>query len=214
MVLVNPAGQASVRVGSIYDLKPAFQYLLRPGAQMLAKAGVTPNQVTVTAALLSLVLGGLIVAFPAARWSLLLIPPGLILRMALNAVDGMLAREHSLQSPLGAVLNELGDVGSDAALYLPFALVSGVPAALVVLAVILGIISEMAGGVAVQIGAGRRYDGPMGKSDRALVFGLLALLLGFGVPAGWWVAFILLITIGLQVLTIVNRARAGLREAS
>ena len=36
---------------------------------------------------------------------------------------------------------------------------------------------EMAGVVAVQIGAERRYDGPMGKSDRAFTFGLLH---GFG----------------------------------
>jgi CDP-diacylglycerol--glycerol-3-phosphate 3-phosphatidyltransferase len=35
--------------------------------------------------------------------------------MALNAIDGMLAREHDMQSPLGAMLNELGDVLSDVA---------------------------------------------------------------------------------------------------
>lgn len=125
----------------------------------------------------------------ARRWPLLLIPPGLLLRMALNTIDGVLAREHSLQSPLRGFLNELGNVCSDAALYLPFALVPGVAAPLVVLVVILGIIGEMASVVAVQIGAGRRYDGPMGKSERAFVFGLLALLLGLGVPAGWWIVF-------------------------
>jgi len=36
--------------------------------------------------------------------------------MALNAIDGMLAREHHMQSKLGAILNELGDVVSDTVL--------------------------------------------------------------------------------------------------
>ena len=41
--------------------------------------------------------------------------------MAFNAIDGMLAREFGQKSRLGAYLNELTDVVSDAALYLPFA---------------------------------------------------------------------------------------------
>jgi 1-acyl-sn-glycerol-3-phosphate acyltransferase len=40
----------------------------------------------------------------------------MLARMALNAVDGMLARDFGLKSPLGAFLNELTDVLSDAAL--------------------------------------------------------------------------------------------------
>ena len=44
--------------------------------------------------------------------------------MALNAIDGMLAREYGQKSRLGAYLNELGDVVSDAALYAPFALLA------------------------------------------------------------------------------------------
>ena len=42
--------------------------------------------------------------------------------MALNALDGMLAREFGQQSRLGAYLNELTDVVADAALIAPFAL--------------------------------------------------------------------------------------------
>ena len=54
----------------------------------------------------------------------LLIPVWLLVRMALNAIDGMLAREFGQKSGLGAYLNEIGDVVSDAALYAPFALVA------------------------------------------------------------------------------------------
>jgi CDP-diacylglycerol--glycerol-3-phosphate 3-phosphatidyltransferase len=124
----------------------------------------------------------------------------------------MLAREHHMKSALGAVLNEIGDVVSDAALYLPFALVAGLPPALMVGCVVLAVISEMTGVVAVQIGATRRYDGPMGKSDRAFVFGLIALLLAAGIAPGTWSTLVLLIVLVLLAVTIGNRARRALAE--
>lgn len=199
-------------MASIYDLKPRFQALLRPLTRWLAGAGVTANQVTVFAALLSAAAGLVVFLRPAAGWPLLLIPGVLFARMALNAIDGMLAREHGQKSRLGAVLNELGDVVADAALYLPLALVPGVAAPLVVAIVLLAVIAEMAGVVGVQIGASRRYDGPMGKSDRAFAFGLLALLLGLGVGPGRWVTALLALVALLAAFTIVNRCRRALAE--
>lgn len=198
---------------TIYDLKPAFQNLLRPLCRMLANAGVTANQVTVAAALLSVLVGLTLALFPSARWVALLVPVALFVRMALNAIDGMLAREHHMQSDLGGILNELGDVVSDAALYLPFALIPGISAALVVTVVILSLLTEMAGVVAVQIGASRRYDGPMGKSDRAFVFGLLAFLLGMGLsPQWWWANTGLALVAALAVMTVFNRSVRALKE--
>ena len=44
--------------------------------------------------------------------------------MALNAIDGMLAREFNQKSRLGGYLNEITDVVSDGALYLFFAFVT------------------------------------------------------------------------------------------
>ena len=70
----------------------------------------------------------------------------------------------------------------------------------------------MAGVVAVQVGASRRYDGPMGKSDRAFFFGLLALLLGLGLQPGWWADAALLLVLILSALTVWNRSREALRE--
>ena len=198
---------------SIYDLKPRFQAMLRPLVARLAEHGVTANQVTLAALLLSLAAGGCVALWPEQRWPLWLVPAALFLRMALNAIDGMLAREHDMTSALGAVLNELGDVVSDAALYLPLALVPGVPAAGVVAAVLLAGLTEMTGVVAVQIGAGRRYDGPMGKSDRALVFGALCLLLALGVAPGLWLDAVLLGVVVLLALTVFNRARRALAVA-
>ena len=200
-------------MATIYDLKPGFQALLRPACGALARAGVTANQVTVAAAVLSAAAGAAILLRPEASWPLLALPPVLFLRMALNAIDGMLAREHGMKSRLGAVLNELGDVIADAALYLPLAAVPGVTAWLVAGLVMAGILAEMAGVVGVQIGASRRYDGPLGKSDRAFVFGLLAFLLGIGVGAGIWVDIVLGLALALSGVTVVNRARKALAEA-
>src|SRR5262249_7015228 len=163
-----------------YDLKPAFQRLLTPIANALGRAGVTPNHVTIAALVLSGVAGGAIALWPESSVPLLALPVVLFVRMALNALDGMMARTLRLAGRLGAVLNELGDVISDAVLYLPMALVPGFQPALVVTIVLLAVISEMTGVVSVQIGGSRRYDGPMGKSDRAFVFGALGLLAGAG----------------------------------
>jgi CDP-diacylglycerol--glycerol-3-phosphate 3-phosphatidyltransferase len=196
---------------SIYGLKPKFQNLLRPVGNTLARAGVTANQVTVAGMALSFATGVAIFHFRSAR-SLLLLPPVLGLRMALNAIDGLLAREHHQKTAVGALLNELGDVFSDAALYLPLAMVSGFAPALVVLIVLLAVLSEMTGVVGVQIGASRRYDGPMGKSDRAFVFALLGLFLGLDLPIVPVVRYVLWFVLVLLLLTIANRARQALGE--
>jgi CDP-diacylglycerol--glycerol-3-phosphate 3-phosphatidyltransferase len=198
---------------SIYQLKPAFQSLLRPIVNALARLGVTANQITIAAALLSFAAGALI-AWKRGGPMLLIVPVVLLVRMALNAMDGMLAREHNQKSALGAILNELGDVAADAALYLPFAFVPGFSRRLVVAVVILSILTEMTGVVAVQIGASRRYDGPFGKSDRAFLFGLMALLLGFGLRIQPVIPYILILMIVLLVLTVFNRARSALREVA
>jgi CDP-diacylglycerol--glycerol-3-phosphate 3-phosphatidyltransferase len=199
-------------VASIYDLKPAFQALWRPLVRRLAAAGVTANQVTVLAALASIGIGAWLALRPADRAPLIAVPIVLFVRMALNAIDGMLAREHHQQSRLGAILNEVGDVVSDAALYLPFALVPVFQPVLVVAIVVLAVISELTGLVGLQIGASRRYDGPMGKSDRAFVFGALALVLACGLPPGQWLQIVLGIVAALLVVTIVNRARRALAQ--
>jgi len=197
---------------TLYDIKPAFQGLLRPACRSLANAGVTANQVTVAAMLLSLVTGAALVVLHEQRWVLLIVPAALLLRMALNAIDGMLAREHGMQSALGGLLNELGDVVSDIALYVPFGLVAGISPVVVTATIALAVLSEMTGVCAVQIGASRRYDGPMGKSDRAFAFGLLAVLLGAGVEPGAWANACLVIVALLTAATIVNRARSALVE--
>ena len=99
-------------------------------------------------------------------------------------------------------------------LYLPFALFAGVSPLLVSLVVVIGVMTEMAGVVAVQIGAARRYDGPFGKSDRALFFGALALALAIGLQPGLWTEIVLALAVLAGLLTVFNRARGALKETA
>lgn len=198
---------------SIYQLKPRFQALLRPSVQRLYERGVTANQVTVSAALVSVLLGVLLAWLAHVTWLFVLIPLWMLLRMALNAVDGMLAREFGQQSKLGAYLNELSDVIADAALYLPFALLAGVSPTLVVLVVVSALICEYAGVMGPLAGASRRYDGPMGKSDRAFAFGVLGAGVAFGLLSPTWINGLLLVIALLSLYTLYNRVRRGLAEA-
>jgi CDP-diacylglycerol--glycerol-3-phosphate 3-phosphatidyltransferase len=198
---------------SIYDLKPAFQSLLRPLLQRMAGVGVTANQVTLAALLMSIATGAAVALWPVPR-TLLLLPAVLFMRMALNAIDGMLAREFNQKSRLGAILNELGDVLSDTAIYLPLALVPGISVWLMFGIVLLSTLSEMTGVLGLMIGASRRYDGPMGKSDRAFLFGALGLGLGFGVKIGAWLSWLLIGVMSLLLVTIFNRAHRALKEHS
>jgi CDP-diacylglycerol---glycerol-3-phosphate 3-phosphatidyltransferase len=197
---------------TLYALKPAFQNRLRPAVMRLARAGVTANQVTLAAMAGSVAVGALAAAL-AAPAAFLLIPVWLGLRMALNAADGMLARECGQKSRLGAYLNEIGDVVSDAALTLPFWFVPAIGPAPVAAAIALAMLAELAGVLGPAIGASRRYDGPMGKSDRALAFGALAAWIGLGLPAGPWLAAFVWIVAALLLVTTVNRVRQGLSEA-
>ncbi len=192
-------------MASIYDLKPAFQNLLRPLCRFLAANGITANQITIAAAVLSSA-HGLWIALDGGALSLLTLPITLFLRMALNAIDGMLAREHGQKSQAGAVLNELGDIYADAVLYLPLALIAAIPALPLILFIIIGIMAETAGILAQALTGERAYDGPMGKSDRAFFLGAIGFLTGLGFGIELWSGF-LWIAIAFGLVTIWNRGR-------
>ena len=197
---------------SIYALKPRFQALLRPLAAALARGGVTANQVTIGTAAVSVAVGTFVALQAPARAPFLLIPIWMFVRMALNALDGLLAREFDQQSRLGAYLNELGDVVADAALYAPFAWLPPFSPVWLVTVMVLAILAEFAGVMGPMIGASRRYDGTFGKSDRAFAFGALGLWAGLGGTLPDWLAMALPLFAALLVVTIMNRVQSALAE--
>lgn len=197
---------------SIYELKPKFQQMLMPLVNLLHKNHVTPNQVTISACLLSILIGVLFYFNYESSWIYTVIPVFMFVRMAMNAIDGVLAKKFSLQSRLGKFLNELTDVISDTALFIPFLLLTQTFPASVIIFISLSIISEMAG-VLSEVNSGeRRYDGPMGKSDRAFLIGAVAVLLLFNVPLEPYLHIVFIIASALIAVNIYKRAAGGLEE--
>ena len=197
---------------SIYGLKPKFQNLLRPLVKRLYNVGITANQVTLTACIISILLGALLTKFADISALFFLLPIWMFLRMALNAIDGMLAREFNQKTPLGGYLNEATDVISDAALYIPLAFVAPFGWGVISLVIFLAFISEFLGVLGQVHGSGRRYDGPMGKSDRAFVFGLIGTIYAvFGQLPSWFSLALYAVAL-LLVLTCINRVRMGLKS--
>lgn len=209
MVEFGP-GSGDHAMPTLYALKPAFQERLRPLVGRLASMGVTANGITLLAAILSIAAGAAILAMPGSSALLLVIPVVLFVRMALNAIDGMLAREHGQASTLGMYLNEICDVVSDLALILPFAAFPHFGPWGVVAFAIAAVLAEFAGVLGIAAGIGRNYAGPFGKSDRALALSVVAVLTAAGLWPASIAAFVFPAMATLSLLTAINRIRAGL----
>ncbi|QKF91349.1 CDP-alcohol phosphatidyltransferase family protein [Campylobacter sp. CCUG 57310] len=198
---------------TIYELKPKFQNLLRPLTTKLFNLGITANQVTFFACIVSVFIGFLLVKFSHISALFFILPIWLFLRMALNAIDGILAREFNQKSALGGYLNEATDVISDSALYLPFAFIAPFDWGTIMLIIFLSQLSEFLGVLGQVLGRNRRYDGPMGKSDRAFAFGLFGMLYACFGELWQWVYYLGVLIIVLLVITCINRVKSGLKEA-
>ena len=182
--------------------------------RQLYARGVTANQVTIAACVASLLLGVLLSIFAHVTWLFWLLPIWLFIRMALNAIDGMLAREFQQQSPLGAYLNEITDVLADAALYLPFAFMVPFYGFQIGLIIWLATLTELCGILGQIHGNGRRYDGPIGKSDRAFVFGGLGLWYALSGHLPHWLNYVMWLLVGLLIATCVKRVINGLKQVN
>lgn len=160
---------------SIYNIKPQFQRLLTPILEWMHRKDITANQITVSACILSVIIGVMFWFSEDNKWFFLALPIGLLLRMALNALDGMMARRYNQISRKGEMLNELGDVVSDTIIFLPLLKYQPESLYLIVIFIAMSIINEFAGVMGKVISNQRNYDGPMGKSDRAFIIGLYGL---------------------------------------
>ncbi|WP_185290484.1 CDP-alcohol phosphatidyltransferase family protein [Chryseobacterium lactis] len=198
---------------SVYKLKPKFQQLLTPVLLFFNKNNITANQITVGSILLSIAIGVLFWNADISKWFFLSLPIGLLIRMALNALDGMMARRFNQTSKLGEVLNEVGDIISDVIIFFPLLKFQPESLYLIVIMIVLSIINEFAGLMGKVVGKERRYDGPMGKSDRALILGLYGLLIFFGVKIASVSEYIFGIIIILLLISTYIRLKKSLNEA-
>ena len=164
---------------SIYKIKPKFQQLLMPLLKLLRRLGISPNSITIFSILLSFVIAYFFWNTSDNSSYFLIVAFGLLLRMMLNALDGMMARIYNLQSKLGEVLNEVGDIVSDVAIYFPLIIFESLRIEIAIIFILLSIINEFCGLMAKLISGERRYDGPMGKSDRAFLIGIICIVYYF-----------------------------------
>lgn len=198
---------------SVYQLKPKFQQLLNPVLLFLHKRKVTANQITIASIILSMIIGILFWNADSYNWFFLSLPIGLLLRMALNALDGMVARKFNQMSKLGEVLNEVGDIVSDVIIFFPLLKFQPDSLYLVVAFIVLSVINEFSGLLGKVIGEDRRYEGPMGKSDRALLLGVYGIVTFIGIHISSYSNYIFGAVILLLLISTFTRLKKALNEA-
>ncbi len=192
---------------SIYNIKPKFQKVLQPILKGLHTAKVTANQITISSIVLSLLIG---IAFWSAdihHILFLALPLGLLLRMALNALDGMMARQYNQQTKKGELLNEVGDIISDLFIFFPLLKFEREHIYLIVIFLTLSIINEFSGVMGKIVGNERRYDGPMGKSDRAFIISIYGVISYFWANVLDYSNWLFLGIIGLLILSTATRLK-------
>ena len=197
---------------SLYRIKPFYQKLFRGAAGQW----MSPDMATVFGVFFSLVAGaGIYLGGTVHRAYFVLVPAGLIFRMGANALDGMLAREKGLASPLGAVLNEVTDVLNDLVCYVPFWFVPGMNRG-VLMAFLLSILfAEFSGLLGQAVNGQRRYEGPLGgKTDRAFWVGLWCFSVVFAPTLLARLSSYLLFVSVLVNVTAFNRLRLIVQSSS
>mgnify|MGYP001428999813 FL=1 len=197
---------------SIYKLKPKFQKLLMPLLKLLYNLGITPNFLTVFTILFSFFIGYLFFLGIDNKIYFLFVSLGLLFRMMLNALDGMLATTYNLKSKEGEILNEIGDVLSDIAIYFPFIYFNSLSMELIIIFILLSVINEFCGLLAKSISGIRRYDGPMGKSDRAFFVGIICIVLYFTSSILFFLDYIFLFAIILMIMSSFLRLTKSLKN--
>lgn len=192
----------------IYAIKPRFQQALLTVERPLVRRRVHPDVLTLSALCLS-VLGGLaLYASSWAAWVLLAVPFVAIARTALNALDGMVAKDLGVARPWGEVLNELCDRLSDVALFSGAAFAVGSHAGLGAAALVAMLLVSYAGTVAKAAGGRRQYGGVMGKADR-MIYLSAASVAAFALPDTPVFTYFLIAVLAGLVVTLAQRLGAA-----
>jgi CDP-diacylglycerol--glycerol-3-phosphate 3-phosphatidyltransferase len=195
----------------LYGIKPWFVRRLRSVEDLLVRRRVSPDVLTASAVGVSVLAGACIaiggMAGMPGLW--LAVPPLVVVRLGLNALDGSVARRTRTARPFGVALNEVGDRMSDAATIGATSFVAGPRLALG--ALVCAFLASMTGVLALSITGRRDCRGPMGKADRAALVSIgsvLGALIGSAVPfvlVLWTIALGSVATAVLRVLRLRDR---------
>lgn len=191
----------------IYGIKPWFRSQLQPLIKFLWN--VHPDVLTWAALIISLVCGVLLGFSHRHPYFALIVIPLLFIRIALNALDGMLAQQTGKARPAGEVLNEMTDRFADIAIYGGLALSPGTNLLLGLSAVISLLMVSYVGILGKAVGTERVYTGVLGKADRVFILMFSCLVYGIkphtrllGVSIFNWLFIVFIV---LSVITIAQR---------
>lgn len=157
-----------------------------------------------------------------SRWLLLLVPVGLLLRMVMNTLDGMLSREYGTATVAGELFNEALDVIGDTVCYGVILFVPDAPRITITLLLVLIWMAEFFGVLGKSFPGGiRRHETFLGgKPDRAIWMSVLALILffypGFFKHVGYYLlamSFFVLLTSAIRVKKILYAAKGKKYES-
>jgi CDP-diacylglycerol--glycerol-3-phosphate 3-phosphatidyltransferase len=198
-------------MSGLYSVKPWFVRRLRRVEDLLVERRVSPDTLSVVAVVVSVAAGAALAAGGVLSEPLLwlLVPPLGIVRLALNALDGAVARRIGGGRPFGDVMNEMSDRISDVAMLAPLAFV--VEPGVAFAALTGALLASAAGCAGRAVRGDRMAGGPMGKADRVAVVAVAsaaAALASSSAPlelAAWTIA-------GGSLLTMVARVARLSRE--
>lgn len=167
---------------SIYKYKSQFQKL----ASLCETRGLSPNLASILGWFFAmtnatfLYLGIInLHAQTLSRTFLLLVPFSTLFRLIFNALDGMIARQRNQATPMGELLNELGDVWGDTISYGILFFVPGITKLTVFIYILMIWFAEFTAVLGRALpGQIRRQEAFLGgKSERAIWFILYSLCL-------------------------------------
>jgi CDP-diacylglycerol--glycerol-3-phosphate 3-phosphatidyltransferase len=198
---------------NLYATKGAVNARLAPLVDRLARAGVTPDQVTLAAIPVAVLGGACLLASQATPILLLAVPLLAVLRIVLNLIDGNLARRTGRIHPRGELYNEVGDRLADVAFLAPVAFLPGAAPEIVLLGVLGGVLASYVGITARAAGGERIYRGVLSKPGRmALLAACAVWAYAIGPADGTaWAAFGPLLLLG-TFLTLLERIAVAIRR--
>jgi phosphatidylglycerophosphate synthase len=199
-------------------------------AHALASRGVSANAISILGMIACIAAGAALAATAHSDgWTMrsLWIAGALLiqLRLVCNMLDGMVAIERGIASPVGELYNEIPDRLSDMAALIGLGYAAGSSVALGFLAAALAVFVAYVRAMAKAAGAPNDFRGPMAKQQRMFLATLAALFMGVAPESwkqpfgnGWTVPSVILgiICIGCIVTAIrrILRAADTLRSRS
>lgn len=159
-------------------------------ARTVARAGISPNAVSVAGLAGALVAGAALAATagadagPGRAWLLVLAAAGIQFRLVCNLIDGLVAIEGGRRSAVGELYNEVPDRVADAAVLVGAGYAATGDPTMGWAAALAAVLTAYIRAVGKGAGVGSDFGGPMDKSARMMTVTAACLWLAL-TPEAW-----------------------------